>query len=71
MHSIFVRDISGPFPSSPHMLAYDIGSKSEAESIIAGIANSYREHGQLPNRAARWFCHRGRTYEIYPWLHRG
>ncbi|WP_336488310.1 hypothetical protein [Methylobacterium nigriterrae] len=66
-HSIFIRDVGHFGGRRPQLLAYEIGNRSEAESLVRSIAGSYRDHGLNPATATYWFRHNDSVREIYVW----
>ena len=66
-HSIFIRDLGNFGGRRPQMLAFDIGSRLEAETLVRNIATAYRDHGLNPATEVYWFSYNGSVHEIYVW----
>ena len=47
------------------MVACDIYSRTEAETMVRNIATAYREHGLNPANNVHWFSYNGSVHEIY------
>lgn len=64
-HSIFVRDLGHFGGRNPQMIACDIYSRTDAETMVRNIATAYREHGLNPATNVYWFNYNGSVHEIY------
>ena len=66
-NSIFIRDLGNFGGRRPQMLASDIPSRLEAETLVRNIATAYRDHGLNPATEVYWFNYNGSVHEIYVW----
>jgi hypothetical protein len=66
-YSIFVRALAPAERGVPQLLAYDIGDRSAAASLVSVIATSYPDHGFNPATRVHWFRADGSLHEIYTW----
>ncbi|KAB1071527.1 hypothetical protein [Methylobacterium planeticum] len=64
-HSIFIRSLGSFGDRQPRMLAYDITSRVEAETLARNIATAYHDHGLNPATEVYWFRYNGSVHEIY------
>lgn len=68
-YSVFLRNSIQTTGRRPEMLAYDIHSEQEAQSIVSGIANAYADHGFNLATRVYWFRSGSSVHEIYAWPH--
>ncbi|MCJ2127120.1 hypothetical protein [Methylobacterium sp. J-077] len=68
-YSIFLRDRAQADGGHPLLLAYEISDQRAAQTLVSGIAASYREHGFNPATRVHWFQDGDSVHEIYAWPH--